>query len=48
MHGLVLSVARAAGLFSIMTLVEPGGRIVSGTAGCAIGVGVGAAGWIGA
>lgn len=43
-QGADMSVCRAAGLFSIMVEVDPGGMIASGSAGCATGVGVGNAG----
>lgn len=46
-HGVVVSVALAAGCFPISTVGAPL-TMVSGMAGCGTGVGVGAAGWIGA
>lgn len=48
MQGFDLSVILAAAFLSIFTLVEPGGMMSSGSAGWATGVGVGAAGWMGA
>jgi len=48
MQGLDISDTRAAAFPSIFTLVEPGGMMSNGWAGCAAGVGTGAAGWIGA
>jgi hypothetical protein len=47
-HGADWSETRAAGFLPIITVVDPGGMIASGSAGCASGVGVGAGGWIGA
>ena len=43
MHGVDWSVTRAAGLFEIITVGAPL-MMVNGNAGCATGVGVGAAG----
>lgn len=47
MQGMVVSVVRAAGLPPIKTVGQPF-MIASGIAGCGVGVGTGAAGWIGA
>ena len=46
-QGAVVSVSRAAGWPPIITVAAPL-MIVSGSAGCAEGVGTGAGGWIGA
>jgi hypothetical protein len=46
-HGAVVSVSRAAGMLPMSTVVSPF-MMASGSAGCALGVGTGAAGWIGA
>ena len=46
-QGFVISVMRAAGLPPIMTVISPL-MIASGRGGWGTGVGVGAAGWIGA
>ena len=46
-HGIVVSVTRAAGLPPIITVGHPL-IILSGIAGWGVGVGTGAAGWMGA
>src|ERR1700680_5053531 len=47
-QGAVMSPIRAAGLPPISTVTPPGGMMASGKAGCGVGVGTRAAGWIGA
>lgn len=44
LHGLVWSVARAAGLFPIFTVGLPGGMIAKGSGGCGIGFPAGGCG----